>query len=443
MNPVIEIEKMGQRAVGIGRHGGKVMLVPLTAPGDRVEVQIIGSHRNYDEAELVHLQKSSPLRRKPPCPYFGRCGGCQLQHLEPSYQRTLKGDLFREMIIHNGGVTEECIGEMLAASRELGYRSRLEMHVLWSTEPLLGFMARGSRRVVPVERCLLAMPHILTFLAEVKGLLMEAKATDVRRIEISCDSHGDGISIVFWASRRLSRRTRNALSKLSQDISKLRGLYLAHQRGGKLLPLWEQENGSAGVFYQIPSPNRSGQLILEAWPGVFRQVNPFANCLLIATAMSWIEEVLPERILEIYSGMGNLTLPMSHLAKEVVAVEVNPVAVENAQANTHRNDIRNIRWIKGSVKRVMQRFLKEVKSFDLVIMDPPRSGAWEALKEITALAPDRIIYISCDPATLSRDIRFLKQKGSYCVERTHPLDMFPQSFHLESITLLKRANPSK
>jgi 23S rRNA (uracil1939-C5)-methyltransferase len=207
--------------------------------------------------------------------------------------------------------------------------------------------------------------------------------------------------------------------------------------------LWEREKKSPGVFYSVPNPNRSGELILEAWPGIFRQVNPFANFLLISTILSWIEDVLSERILELYSGMGNLTFPISHLAKEVVAVEVNPFAVENAQANARRNETRNIRWIRGSTKGVMQRLLKAGEFFDLVILDPPRSGAWDILEEITTLAPDRMIYISCDPATLSRDLRFLQQNGSYCVERTIPLDMFPQSFHLESITLLQRTNSLK
>ena len=170
------------------------------------------------------------------------------------------------------------------------------------------------------------------------------------------------------------------------------------------------------------------------------QVNSFANRLLINVLLSWIQEAPPERVLELYSGMGNLTIPVSHLVREIVAVEINPIAEENAKANAARYKISNVRWIVGSAKSGMQGIMEAGDSFDLVIMDPPRSGAREILAGILDLAPDRILYISCDPATLVRDIRFLQQSGPYSVEKTLPLDMFPQSFHLESITLLEKKN---
>ncbi len=440
MKLVVNIERLGHRAVGIGRHRGKVVFVPLTAPGDRAEVRITRTHRNYDEAVLVRLLKSSPMRREPSCPYYGLCGGCQLQHLKSSCQRVLKGELFREMVVHNGGVAGERVGEILATPEELGYRSRLDMHVLWATRPLLGFMARGSRKVVPVDCCLLVIPQIRPFLKEARRLLMKAKALNVGRVEVSCDTPGDGISIILRGSGGLSRSARNVLNRLAPDVQRLRGLYFAHRCGGKIQTLWERDEEFSGVLYSVPYPDRSGELILEAWPGGFMQVNSFANRLLINVLLSWIQEAPSERVLELYSGMGNLTIPVSHLVREIVAVEINPIAVENAKANAARYKISNVRWIVGSAKSGMQGIMEAGDSFDLVIMDPPRSGAREILASILDLAPDRILYISCDPATLVRDIRFLQQSGPYSVEKTLPLDMFPQSFHLESITLLEKKN---
>lgn len=441
MKLVVNIERLGHRGVGIGRHGGKVVFVPLTAPGDRVEVRITRTHRNYDEAVLVRLLKSSPMRSEPPCPHFGLCGGCQLQHLKPSCQRLLKEELFREMVIHNGWVHRERVGEILATPEELGYRSRLDMHVLWAARPFLGFMARGSRRVVPVDRCLLAISQILPFMEEARRLLMEAKGLGVGRVEVSCDTPpGDAISIILRVSRGLSKGARNVLKRQAPGVPRLRGLYLVHRCDGKIQALWERDEKFLGVLYSVPNPDRSGELIIEAWPGVFRQVNPFANRLLIDVLLSWIKEAPPERALELYSGMGNLTIPVSHLVQEIVAVEINSIAVENAKANAARNKISNARWIVGSSKSGIQGILEARESFDLVIMDPPRSGAWDILADILNLAPDRVIYISCDPATLARDIRFLQKNGPYSVKKTLPLDMFPQSFHLESITLLEKKN---
>lgn len=269
---------------------------------------------------------------------------------------------------------------------------------------------------------------------------MEAKALNVGRVEVSCDTPGDGISIILRGSGGLSKRARNVLNRLAPDVQRLRGLYFAHRCGGKIQTLWEQDEEFSGVLYSVPYPDRSGELILEAWPGGFMQVNSFANRLLINVLLSWIQEAPPERVLELYSGMGNLTIPVSHLVREIVAVEINPIAVENAKANAARYKISNVRWIVGSAKSWMQGIMEAGDSFDLVIMDPPRSGAREILAGILDLAPDRILYISCDPATLVRDIRFLQQSGPYSVEKTLPLDMFPQSFHLESITLLEKKN---
>jgi len=436
MNFVVNIEKMGHRGLGIARWGGKVVLVPFAAPEDRAEVSITRAHRDYDEAEIVKLIKPSSLRREPPCSFFGTCGGCQLQHLPLSFQRTLKEEIFREMLRHQGEVDEKGIKDILFSSNEFEYRSHSELHVDWQEKPLVGFMTRRGNNVVPIDRCLVVNPLIQSILVEVSGMLKRADANRVTDVTISCDFPGEKNVITFFSSKRLPDNVEKTLEKVVQEIPQVKGLYLVTRQERRPLILWKEAGTPSGVLYSLPFNDGGGDLILEAWPEVFRQVNPAVNRIVISIVVDWIQNLGVQQVLELYAGMGNFTIPVSFVTQNVLAIESNPHAVDNAKANALRHVRKNIQWITGSVKGEIKSLRKE--SFDLIIMDPPRSGAKEILKEIIQLNSKNIIYISCEPATLARDIQFLKKYGSYGVKMTQPLDMFPQTFHVESITLLKK-----
>ena len=435
MKLVVDIQKLGHRGMGIARYRGKVILVPLTAPGDRVEVKITCSHRDYDEAELIRVINSSPLRREPPCPYFGHCGGCQLQHLHFHYQERLKEELFREMLIHQGEVDESRIEGILSPSNEFEYRSHIDLHIRWSGKPLLGFMTWRGKRIVPIDRCLLALPKIQNFLIETRKMLEKIKAVRVKKVTISGDNPGDNVTLVLWSSKTLSRKACKLLKEMTAEIPFLRGIYILNRRGKSPITLEEGKNSPSGVVYSVPAFR---EITLEAWPGVFSQVNPEANRSLISEVMNWAKQGKTERVLDLYAGMGNFTVPMSFQAQEIIAVDINPLAIENNKLNGLRYNRNNIQWLTLPAKAALRSFIESGEYFDLVIMDPPRSGVKGVLNEILRLKPERIIYVSCDMATLARDIRFFQKSGSYQVIIAKPLDMFPQTFHLESITLLQK-----
>ena len=427
---------MGHRGVGIARREGKVVLVPFSAVGDRAEVKITRAHQDYDEAEILKLIKPSSLRREPPCHFFGACGGCQLQHLPISFQRMIKEEIFREMLSHQGIVVEKGIKDLLFSSNEFDYRSHAEMHVEWQENPLIGFMAPRDNKVVPIDQCLVANSLIQSILPEVSGILKKANATQVTEVAISGDFPVGKTVITFFSSKTLPDSVRKALEKVVRDIPQVKGLYLITRDEEKPAVVWKETGAPSGVLYSLPFKDGGTDLMLEAWPGVFRQVNPEVNRILMSLVLHWIKNLGAQQVLELYAGMGNFTIPVSFLTQNVLAIEGNSYAVENAKANALRYSRKNIQWMTGSVKDEIKSLKKE--SFDLIIIDPPRKGAKEILKEIIQLHSEHIIYISCEPATLTRDMQFLKKYGSYNVIITQPLDMFPQTFHVESVTLLQR-----
>lgn len=435
MKIVLEIQSLGHRAVGIGRYKGKVVMVPFSAPGDKLEVEIVSTHKSYDEARILRVLKPSSLRRDPPCPYFGSCGGCQLQHLEIGFQRRNKENLLREMLSRQAKLDGERVLPIQAGSTELRYRTRLDLQLLPGSPNRLGLACWGSSRLIPVKRCLLATDTLNQLLVELGGLLASCRHSNIRRVELACDGAGPGKSLFFSTISPLPREASKSLAEAAGRIQGLRSMCVGQGRSGKVETLWKAQDSPLGVLLPFPGEGKEG-LHLEVWPGVFSQVNQQVNKILVQVLTSWAGELHPKSVLDLYAGMGNLSLALAGLAEHVTAVEVNPRAVANGMANSVSLGIHNVRWVRGAASRELGRMLSMGERFDLVVVDPPRSGARDLLEPLLALRPQAILYVSCDPATLSRDLSHLCAQGGYLLEKIQPLDMFPQTFHLESISLL-------
>lgn len=434
-NMILRIESLGHRGVGIGRHQGKVVMVPLSAPGDLLELRLTDSHSTYDEAEIVRILEASPHRRTPPCPYFGRCGGCQLQHLDPQCQRFQKQRILRQMLGSQSQVEENKVLDLLWGTEEFGYRCRVDLHVSWEGAAKLGFARSRSSSLIFIRRCMVAMEKLNGFLPAVRELLGSAGATSVKRLEIACGTVGEDFTLFMTGAMPVPKRSLQRLAEFCGRIPGLRALWYGRAPGGQARRIWRSSGPWEGVLMELELPNLEGQL-LEAWPGVFTQVNPQVNRLLVQTLLSWVRELRPRRVLDLYAGVGNLSIPLATVAEEVVAVEVDPRAVHNGIANCNRLGISNIRWVRQSAANALSGMSAHGDEFDLVVMDPPRSGAKELLGPLAALRPQAIIYISCDPATLARDLGRFQRDLGYTVERVQPLDMFPQTFHIESLSLI-------
>jgi 23S rRNA (uracil1939-C5)-methyltransferase len=393
MNETIEIriEKMVYGGDGLARLDGQAVFVPFTAPGDLVKARVTQRRKGYLRAEVVEILEPGPGRRDAPCPYFGTCGGCQLQHLTYKAQLEAKAAFLREALARIGHVDWD--GEIRVAGgpeHEFGYRTRATAHI---AEPggrrIFGFFAPQSHRIVDVESCPLLTPEL------------DAAWRSVRETEGS-----------FSRLRDLELVAGDGDTAASPPVAPVGGRDLTVTAGGETY-------GFA--------------------PGVFFQVNRFALDALLAAALADAEG--GALALDLYAGAGLFTVPLARRYRRVVAVEGEGRAASYARENCARNGVEGVEVVSAPVEEWLARDavrLLDDREPDFVLLDPPRGGIGAKSAEALAdLKPGRITYVSCDPATLARDLRQLLDRG-YRLASLEAIDLFPQTFHVETVARLRR-----
>ncbi|WP_224962904.1 23S rRNA (uracil(1939)-C(5))-methyltransferase RlmD [Geomonas subterranea] len=432
---IIEIESLCYGGAGFGRVEGKACFVPFTAPGDHARIRVVREKRSFLEGELVELVEPSALRVAPVCPVFGECGGCDWQFLPYSEQVKQKGVIFADTLSRIGKVERESVLPVAASPDSYGYRSRVQVKVTVAAGALrLGFFRTGSHDVVDFgSGCPLAQPVLNRMAAEFRVLLPGLpQCESVHQIDLSTGDDGDGIAIVH--SRGGGAPLLESLTRDRSRLPSVAGVFVRSGRKGAL----EKAFGIDSLSYRVPASLTPGsrELKLRFGRGGFSQVNYRQNLELIRTACEWAGLTGKERVLDLYCGNGNLSLPLAHNAAHVMGVEGYAASIADAVANAEANGIKNAEFLVSDAAQAVRRLVKRKEKFDLVVLDPPRGGA-EAAAELAGLAPRKIIYVSCDPATLARDLASLCGNG-YRVTRSKPVDMFPQTYHLESVTELVR-----
>lgn len=413
---------------GIGRADGKAVFVPLTAPGDRVRCRLIRRHRHFDEAELIEVLTPAASRREPPCPVFGQCGGCQWQHLPYIEQVQWKERLFAEALLRAGVAGAGVLQPLVAAPAEFGYRSRVQFKCHQTESgPVAGFYRHGSHFVIDTPACLLADPaigRVFSFLREQLRSAPHPQA--IPQLDLGCGDDGQ-VSVLCHVLPEASAATRGWLAGIA-----VRGGFAAALQSGRKETL-VAVHGDPGLSFDVAGP----ELRLHVRAGGFSQVNPAQNRRLVAAVLAAADLRGSERVLDLFCGAGNFSLPLARQAREVVGVEEYAPAIADARANAERLGIVNARFYAEPAEGAVQR-LARTAPFDLVLLDPPRTGASAIMRDLLEVRPQRIIYVSCDPATLARDLKPLAHNG-YRVVFSQPFDLFPQTWHIESLTLLERS----
>jgi 23S rRNA (uracil1939-C5)-methyltransferase len=416
----VHTQRLSYGPHAVARHEGKVLFVRGGAPDEEVEIDVREERRNFAYADVVQVMRASPSRRDPPCPYLPECGGCPWQHVRYPSQLAAKEEIVREHLRRIGGL-ETHPAPIIPSPREYGYRSRLKLRV---EQGVVGFYAGGSHTLVPVDNCLLAEPPIASAIHAV-GVLASTLRTRLRRIEITSHSARDETVVATAeAEGQWCDEDEQLCVTWVESDRYVRGLVL-HGHG------WRRAWGEEYVTIE-PEP----ELALRVRAGAFTQVNRAANQLLVRSVLTFLEPGRGVRVLDLYAGAGNFSLPVARRGAEVLAIERDGRAVEDGRENASRLRLTSCRFVQRRAEEAVNTLLQSGERFEAVLLDPPRSGAAGVIRPLIRLAPDRIIYVSCDPATLARDARSLA--SDYRLQTVQPIDMFPHTYHVESVCCFRR-----
>ena len=416
----LDIDSLTYGRNGIGRDQGRVVLVPGTAPGDRVEVQITESKKKYAIGAVTRLLKPAAIRRSPPCPHAGNCGGCPWQHIEYSAQLAAKEKCIKDALQRIGKLKDFEMHPIIPSSDEFRFRRRIRLQC--DADKRLGFHRAATHEIVEIDSCLIADPKAEESLPTARSWVRELK-TEIRFLEIVVGDLDKKAILIGKAEGEFH----------SDDDERCKILLQLHQQVSGLIllgPGWRHSWGETTTLIQLDSSSWA-----EVPGDIFMQVNREANHRLVDQVLNWGAFGPAERLLELYCGAGNLTLPIARLSREVVAVEWNRRSIDSGQKTARLNRTENIHWICADVSKAVGRMAKREENFSKVILNPPRAGAKGLDQNLPSLNAEKIFYISCDPATLARDLQALTLKG-YRLTRIQPVDLFPQTFHVETLAEL-------
>lgn len=399
----------------VARHDGKVVFVRGAGPDEELDAIITEERRSFAYADAVRVVCPSASRRHPPCPYLPRCGGCPWQHLDYRAQLEAKRRIVQEHLRRFAGVGVD-VEPVVPSPLEYEYRRRLKLRV---ERGEVGFYAGATHSLVPIEHCLLAEPSVAAAIPWVAELSRSLQ-TNLRRIElIRTREEAPDVTVVAEAEGSWVKADHAFCRSWLEGHSHVRGLTISGRR-------WKRTWGQAGIAVR---PDE--RTVLDANAGSFTQVNAAANLSLVETVGRLAQVRRGERVLDLYAGVGNFSIPFARCGARVLAVEQHPQAARDNAANARRLRLTGYEVRQGLAEHVVARLVEAGERFDVVVLDPPRSGARLVIEGLLRLAAPRVVYVSCDPATLARDVRRL---GShYRIETVQPIDMFPHTYHVEVV----------
>lgn len=430
----VVIERLALGGNGVGKINGKVCFVPFSAPGDRLKVKIIKEHRSWCEAQLIDILEPSPDRCMPHCPAFGQCGGCDWQHIAYERQCHTKRQLLAETLQRVGKLTDPLVCSTIASCKPYGYRARAQFKLHLTQGGLVaGFYKRGSRFVIDLPNgCPIVTDAINAAMARIKTVL--TSFADNRRIpQVSFEQGDSGVVAIIHYIGADEEGLVGFLKPASEQLG-LSGLFLQGARKDSMRLVF----GSGHLTYQIPDCTSDRHCTLGYEIGGFSQVNRGQNQAMIRLVHRYLRPETDNQLLDLYCGNGNLSLPLAGCVKSVTGVEGFPLSVASAVDNARQLRVNNSTFLCNDVADWVQEKIDHSTRYDLILLDPPRAGAVDCVKKLTTFNARRIVYVSCDPGTLARDLAILCGGAGYSLIEATPLDMFPQTGHLETVALLEK-----
>lgn len=430
-----EVEKLVYGGDGLARlHSdaqagpGKAVFIPYTLPRERVEAAIIEQKTGFARARLEQVLAPSPLRISAPCHYFGACGGCHYQHTSYEEQLRLKSDILREQLLRTAKLALD-IPIQSYASPPLHYRNRTRFHLRHQPEFAIGYFRHGSRELLPVQECPISSPLINRALQQLWELgKFGSVANGIGEIELFANGNEEQLMVDLYLGKdKISREIlKDFAARLARAMPQIHGIvsFLPASPGRSSLPTMDLLHGSPAIDYH------AGRASYRVTAGAFFQTN---RHLIDQMTEIVVGDRRGRLALDLYSGVGLFALLLGKQFDRVVAVESSP----SSSADLRHNAPVNVKVSSQSVGDYLESATGQLHP-DLTVLDPPRSGLGTAVcRRLSGLTSSEIVYVSCDPATLARDLKQLAD-GGWRVSAMHLVDLFPQTFHIETITVLQR-----
>lgn len=425
------IESLTHEGRGITHVNGKTVFVDGALPGETVSFQYIRQRSRYNEAGLLEILEPAMERIQPQCSFYGICGGCSFQHVDSQFQIRHKQNSLLEQLQYSGGIQPEIILPPLGGP-EWGYRRRARLAVRYvdkKQKVLVGFREKNSSFVADIDHCEVLHPAVGSILQDLQALI--SRLTVFRQLpQIEIAVADNTTALVLRHLAELCDNDRVLLRQFSADHE----LEIYLQAGGleTITPLLPEHAGP--LTYALPEHDIS----IEFMPTDFVQVNADINRAMINLALDLLGLDDHDEVLELFCGLGNFTLPVARHCRQVIGVEGDDGLIQRAEHNAVKNNIRNVDFYVANLadNPLQTEFVH--RNFNKVLIDPPRTGAMEIIRQLPFNNVDRIIYVSCNPATFARDASFLVREKGFKLQKIGIMNMFPHTSHIESIALFIR-----
>lgn len=450
---ILKIDGMGYQGEGIGKINGFTVFVPGALPGEKVNIKVIKVNKSFAFGKLFHVIEPSSERVNPSCPIYKRCGGCQLQHMSYRAQLNFKKNRVKDCLERIGKFqVAETISEnglklydTIGMKNPYRYRNKVQLPVgRFNSKLKIGFYANRSHDIIDMDSCLIqnesadeAVKFIREWIEKYNIPVYDEKAGRgiVRHIMIrKAFTTGEIMVVIVTYGSKLPAKDEfieiltGNISHIVSIIQNINDKKTNVVLGQKSITLWGKDSISDYI----------DNFKFNISPLSFFQVNPLQTRVLYHKALEYAGLTGNEIVFDAYCGTGTISLFLSQKAKKVYGVEIIEAAVENARINAAENGIHNVEFITGKSEEIIPRLIEQGTRADVVVVDPPRKGCVAALlHSIADMAPRTIVYVSCDPATLARDLAILRDLG-YVAEKVQPVDMFPETAHVECVVKIVR-----
>ncbi|HSW92939.1 MAG TPA: 23S rRNA (uracil(1939)-C(5))-methyltransferase RlmD [Gammaproteobacteria bacterium] len=426
------IESLSHDGRGITARNQKTTFVSGALPGEKVTAKIAHQHRRYDEARVLDVITPSPDRTEPACAHYGVCGGCSMQHVKDEAEVRLKQDILLDQLKHLGKVTPTEILPPITG-HPFGYRRKARLgvrYVIKKEKLLVGFREKFSNYLADIQTCKVLHPSVGERLSELATFIRSLTQYDqIPQIEVAVSD--TATALVFRHMTPLPKEDIHALCEFGQKYQF--HIYLQPDSPDSVHRIFPDESEQL-LSYFLPDY----QLEMRFHPLDFTQVNAEMNHKMIASAIQLLDLKSSDTVLDLFCGLGNFTLPIARFAKHVTGVEGSTQMVERAKENALLNQITNAAFYAANLMKPSESAPWITTSFDKILLDPPRTGAREILPFIANKSASRIVYVSCNPATLARDANDLVTIYGYTLKKTGAINMFPHTSHIEAIALFEK-----